>query len=218
MSETGIPIEWMFIQPAGTNHQGSGNCWDNRLALLDVSRERQNAHTCITGYWTPLEDGVHYSAKGRVLLGEHVGRKIVALETGQRAEIARLKKIRLDETRVTLTFDTDAPIIIADDIDLAHEPACGFWSVDKNRSTIISVKEVSDTMIALNLAQPPDPKTLTIGYAHRNWGRKDALLNGSEILPIGRGALRTIFSEPSAYFPDETQYDWVASFMVKASK
>ncbi|MFT5798407.1 MAG: hypothetical protein ACI84R_002474 [Candidatus Azotimanducaceae bacterium] len=214
VSEQGASVTWMFIQPGGTNCSGNGNRWPNRLVLLEVSDQRENAFTCAAAYWTPLHDGIHYSAQGRVALGERVGQMIARIEAGESGELPRPRHAVLDGNKLIVTFDTDAPLLLDEEADIPVEPAYGFQSFDLTRTTIKSVEILGSSTVCLTFENTPDYETLQVVYAYRNWTIKDDSLGGSSELPIGRGALRTVDSPPSEFLEKKAQHTWVASFSI----
>ncbi|MFL9503401.1 hypothetical protein ACJMQP_25375 (plasmid) [Rhodopseudomonas palustris] len=207
-----VPIDWLVTQPSGTGTRGGGNHWPNRMAIFDVADQRDNVTVVVAGYGYPMCDGSHYSASGKIMLGEALGRVVGLREAGLMYRVPRLARATVKDNRVRLLFDTPASLLIDRDSFPPPDPFDGFAAHDRRGSTLTNVTIIGPDTVELMLSKPPDLSTLECSYAYT---RNPAGRNPVETdYPVGRGGLRTTAATPSEFCPGKKIHEWVAGFIV----
>lgn len=196
-----IPVQWFAVQAAGTGQGGNGNAWPNRDAIRDLAASRSDLTLAAAAYPYALHDRIHFSATGKALLGETVGRAMAGWLRGQEPALPRLRRILPEGDRLRLEFDSDAPLVI----DPA--PACGHhgFSLDQGRIRGVWAR---GREVVLELDQPAE-RVAGIAYA---WASEAQSPDARPDHPVGGGALRTARAAPSILVPGETLHDWVPGF------
>lgn len=196
-----VPLHWFAVQAGGTGQGGSGNAWPNRDAIRDLAASRSDLTLAAAGYAYALHDRIHFSATGKALLGETVGRAIAGWLRGQKPALPRLRRMRPEGAQLRLEFDTDAPLVI----DLA--PACGHHGFSLQQGHIRDVW-TRGREVVLELDQPAEG-VAGLAYA---WASRASAPGARPDHPVGGGALRTARTDPSILLPGESWYDWVPGF------
>ncbi|WP_372803868.1 hypothetical protein [Loktanella salsilacus] len=216
LADTGIAIHWTVVQPSGTGAEGNGNAWPNRLAIFDLADKRANIDVPVTGYAFAQHDASHYSAEGKLLLGESLGRAIAQRLTGTGSPLPQPVRAEIDDCDVVLTIAADAPIVL--DTQMLPQPDItlqGFSSHDKHNAILQEVTVEGPRQLRLRFNSAPDPATLMIHYAYRNRNRVE--VSQDVHYPAGRGCLRTTWSAPSCLMTGRHIYDWAAGFSIRVA-
>ncbi len=196
-----IPVQWFAVQAAGTAQGGNGNAWPNRDAIRDLAASRSDLTLAAAGYPYALHDRIHFSASGKALLGETVGRAIAGWLRGQEPALPRLRRIRAEGAQLRLEFDSDAPLVID------PEPACGHHGFALQKGSIRAVW-ARGREVVLELDQPAE-RVAGLSYA---WASEAQSPGARPDHPLGGGALRTARAAPSILLPGQTLHDWVPGF------
>jgi hypothetical protein len=213
IADTGVAIHWTLIQPSGTGPTGGGNFWPNRLALFDVAAAQDNCDVALTAYAYGQFDGSHYSADGKLRMGENLGRIIAKRLMQKTHQLPQPVAAQMDGHDVTLTIAADDPLVLDTDTNpLPDGTVMGFHTADRNRAELQEVTVVGDTQVRLRFDRDPDPATLKIHYAYKHNRRGDDIT--LVLCPAGRGCLRTSAAIPSVLRPDTVLHDWVAGFSI----
>ena len=201
-----ISIQWLTIQAGGTSYGGDGNHWENRLALLDD--DLQDIAPCVAaGHICGYFDQSHYSARGKLALGEWLGHVVSGYETGNRYRLPVPKQARkIGPDYLELKFDVDITID-------GTEPI-GFQV--KNGPHLLNIRSVEigkDRTIRIRLENPNNIRQLHINYAYaRNQGFKD--FERTPDRPYGYGNLRTTYEIPSVLSPGSVLYEPIPGFSI----
>ncbi|WP_167803290.1 hypothetical protein [Pseudoroseicyclus tamaricis] len=203
LAPLGLPMHWHLVQAAGPGAEGAGNAWPNRLALADVATARGDATLAAAGYPWPLEDGVHYSAEGKALLGEALGRSIAAQLSGQPRTLPHPVAAVAEGARLLLDFAGEGPLA------LDHAPASGRHGFEMARGEVTGVR-VDGRRVEVTLAEPASgPEGLS--YAWSSWA-KGTRLPAIPGAALGGGGLRSAEGVASILLPGRKIYDWVPGF------
>ena len=214
MAPEGVALHWTLVQPSGTGPVGGGNFWPNRLSLFDVADERDNVDVGLAAYAYGQYDGAHYSADGKLRMGENLGRAIAKRLQEDVHIVPRPVGAQLVDDAVVLTFDVADDLILDTQTNpLPDGTVLGFHTRDNNRAVLQAVRVVSDDQILLQFDQAPDPASLAIHYAYKHNRRSDAVTD--VMCPAGRGCLRTAKAVPSCLREDAVLHDWAAAFSTR---
>ncbi|SEN50446.1 hypothetical protein SAMN04488003_11913 [Loktanella fryxellensis] len=215
-----VAVHWTVVQASGTGATGGGNGWPNRLAVHDVAALRNNVDVAVAGYAYPQYDASHYSARGKLLLGENVGRAIARRLRGAAPALPRPVVLRLDPSPrgavATLTMAADDPLVLdVTTLPPSDVTLMGFWIQDRTGAVLGDVTVLDATRLALHFDRMPDAASLTIQYAYRNQPRSHPSADVG--YPMGRGNLRTTRATLSSLLADTHLHDWVPGFARRAA-
>lgn len=204
LAPLGLPIHWFMVQPGGTGSRGGGNDWPNRDALVKLACRRPDVTMAAAAYPYPLHDEIHYSARGKALLGEVIGRAIGRWLRGDHRDLPRLARVHAEGRTLRLEFDTP------NELEIDPDPACGWHGFSLRRGTIRSVRAMGrEVMIELEDEAPPEG----LAYAHASRREMLALNRPAPSgHAFGGGALRLAGRDASILLPGETLHDWVPGF------
>ncbi|WP_373356499.1 hypothetical protein [Pseudoroseicyclus sp. CXY001] len=195
-----LPLHWHLVQAAGPGAEGAGNAWPNRLALADIARARPDASLAAAAYPWPLADGVHYSAEGKALLGEVLGRAIAGQLSGTPRALPELARAEAEGTRLRLAFT-------GPELTLDPDPPAGRHGFAMARGEVAEVA-ASGHEVEITLAAPAGPGGLS--YAYAPWSR--GTRSGHPHAALGGGALRSVAAVPSILIPGRRLHDWAPAF------
>lgn len=213
VNERGVELRWCLVQPAGTGADGNGNSWPNRSSMMDLAQHHENIELVLPAYVYELGDVSHFSALGKLRLGENFGRVLAQRLAGERSSELRPVRASLEGAHVQLEFLSAHPLIIdQDSIPLPEISLFGFSVRGRGKPSIMDVKLVGERSIRLTLDRAPEPCSLIINYAYQSHRRDDP--NIVREYPVGRGCLRTEFEVESIFDPGAKLYDWVPGFSV----
>ena len=202
----GLTPRWIVTQPAGTSARGDGNAWQSRRAILMALADDPTLVFAGPLYSYPLADHIHYGAEAKALIGELCGRIIAQLDAGEPWLTPMPTGWRLEGGFLHVDFDTPEPLRID-----ADARAIGTRGFQIPAGVGIAGAEVtSDATVTITLDEAPD-KPFSLNYAfYRN--QKGEPPEGPPFYPVGSGALRTAWGEPSMLVPGRTLHKWVPGF------
>jgi len=203
--DIGVSIQWLTVQSGGTSYGGDGNHWPNRLALLDD--DLQDIAPCVAvGHICDYFDKSHYSARGKLGLGEWLGHVVSRYESGTRFRLQIPKGARkIGPDHLELQFDVDIAIDGAEPVGV--QVANGAQLLN-----IRSVEIAEDRTIMIRLEEPNDFRQLQINHAFARNRIKDP-----ERLPdraYGVGNLRTTYEINSILSPGTILYEPIPGFSI----
>lgn len=206
LAEQGLTPRWILTQPAGTSPRGDGNAWQSRRGILMALADDPTLIFAGPLYPYPLADHIHYGAEGKALIGELCGRIIAQLDAGEPWLTPMPTGWRLEGGLLHVDFDTPEPLRI--DADARAIGAHGFHV--PSGVGIAGAEVSSDSTVTITLDETP-AKPFTLNYAfYRN--QKGDPPEGPPFYPVGGGALRTEWGEPSMLVPGRTLHKWVPGF------
>ena len=214
LSDLDLPIVWFAVQAAGTGGEGGGNNWPNRLSLLDMAAARPNFHVVCAGYPYPLHDQMHYSATGKLLLGELLGDIVARARAGTVPTAPTLAGLEREGARIILRFRADDPLVL-DRAAAAGDPrptadTFGFTVTRRHAPILREVTLGGADTVLLDCDPEADLTQATVAYAFaRNSHDGIDVPAGAA---YGRGYLRTERAVPSRFVPGETLHDWALGF------
>lgn len=213
VDERGVELRWCLVQPAGTGADGHGNRWPNRLSMMDLAQQHENIDLTLSGYAYELADASHFSALGKLRLGENFGRVLAQRLAGEHSSELHPIRASLEGVHILLEFSSSHPLVIDQDSIPAPELSVFGFSVDGcSGLSIMDVEVVGEKGVRLVLDRVPEPSSLIINYAYQPYRRDNP--NIAREYPVGRGCLRTEFEVQSIFDPGVKLYDWVPGFSV----
>ena len=201
----GVSIQWLTIQAGGTSYGGDGNHWPNRLALLDD--DLQDIAPCVAaGHICDYHDQSHYSARGKLRLGEWLGHVVSRYESGTRYRLQKPKGARkIGPDHLEIQFDVDIAIDGAAPVGL--QVANGAQLLN-----IRLVEIVEGRTIILRLEDPNDIHQLQVNHAYARNRVKDRERQPDRA--YGDGNLRTSYELNSILSPGTVLYEPIPGFSI----
>lgn len=212
LADLNIPITWILDQASGTNAEGAGGLWPARLALEMLADQADNIFFLQPRYSYPMYDRSHWSNVGKVMYGELLGHAIAAIEAGKPMCAARVATCRRDGIRISLTFDSQSPLVFDEENHPVLNSVKGFTILGDPGLEIMEARLTGDRNLLVTLNREPTPDYgALLCYAYRK------KTNGAEPngWPYSTGALRETWQEQCRTFPDTKIYRWVPAFVVK---
>ena len=207
----GLTVDWLLTQASGTAEGSNGNAWASRTALSDIAAHRANAHLVATNYGYRLADAVHLTAESKVLVGELIARRLVALEEGRARHLTRIAHMVVRDNEIDLLFDSPTGITLDESRFPAPDTMLGFSVTGQKGQDIVGIEQTGPATIRLICALPLDGPKTRVNYAYQvNIGRPDFVPEHQ--FPSGRGCLREDWTAPSKIIEGEEILSWVPSF------
>jgi len=209
----GLTCDWLLTQASGTGIGANGNAWENRLCLVDVAAQRENAHLAAANYAYELADSVHLAAESKALVGEALARQVLNLEAGRAVQLSRLVHTIVTGRQIELLFDSRTGLTL--DTTQFDEPDApfGFSVTGQPGQTIRRVEQTGPASIRITCDLPVDSRAAQVNYAFE---KREGCANQERInaYPVGRGCLREDWSEASRIVPGRDIHAWVPAFSV----
>jgi hypothetical protein len=201
-------LKWYTVQPGGTGPGGGGNDWPNRLALMS-DKVQALAPLIGAGYVCEYFDQSHYSAKGKLFLGEWLGHIVSRHLRGDDFRLMPAPSVTLiDPKTVEVTFAQDIQTV-----DQSPEIE-GFTLGMKGRQLeILSIERLSANKLRIvSVGDMTTKHAVSVNYAYRkNFSKTPTDEVGHA---FGTGNLRTSYETASVLAPGHTLFEPVPGFSV----
>ena len=205
----GLAPRWIVTQPAGTSPRGDGNAWQSRRAILMALADDPTLVFAGPLYPYPLDDHIRYDATGKALIGELCGRIIATLDAGEDWITPMPTGWRVNGAELSVDFAAAEPLVL--DPDAEAVGIAGFETAGGPSVRSVALDGPQTVRVSLEAA-PQAPFRLNYAF-HRSLGRGNTA--EPPLHPVGRGALRTGWAEPSLLLPDRMLHKWAPGFTLQ---
>jgi hypothetical protein len=203
-----VPVQWLTVQPGGTSFGGDGNAWPNRNALQSTEL-RDIAPMVACGHVLPYFDQSHYSAEGKIVLGEWLGHVLAQYEKGSAYVAPRTPRGLRSDQGIELWFTGNTHPLDP------SEPLFGF-DILANRQPVDVVEATVVGPDKVRISGPfLDVRELQVNYAFARNVVKDRIRQPTRA--YGNGNLFTTYSTNSVLRPGAILREAVPGFSISVS-